>query len=222
VASAVAGYLVGTIPSADVAARLASGGAVDLRTQGSGNPGAVNAMAVLGTGWGSGILAADALKGVLACATGGRLAGGTGAHVAGTAAVVGHCFPVWKRFRGGKGVAVSMGQCLATFPAYVPVDLAVAWAVGKWTGRALPGTAAASATWVAAGVLWSSRRWPNLWGPPPTTALPVASALSSAVILYKFATAKRPAPTPPPPADQFAPMHAPGDTGADCSPGGPS
>jgi len=192
VASAVAGYLVGTIPSADVAARLATGGATDLRTVGSGNPGAVNAMEFLGKGWGFGILAADAVKGVLACAVGGRLAGGTGAHVAGTAAVVGHCFPVWNGFRGGKGVAVSMGQCLATFPAYVPVDLGVAWAVGKWSGRALPGTAAASATWVAAGALWSSRRWPNLWGPPPTAALPLASAVSSAVILYKFATAKRP------------------------------
>ena len=90
----------------------------------------------------------------MACAVGRRLAGGTGAHVAGTAAVVGHCFPVWKRFRGGKGVAVSLGQCLATFPVYVPVDLAVAWGVGKWSGRALPGTAVASAMWVAADVLW--------------------------------------------------------------------
>jgi glycerol-3-phosphate acyltransferase PlsY len=193
-AAATAGYLVGTIPSADAAARLATGGATDLRTQGSGNPGAVNAMEVLGQGWGYGILAADTLKGVLACAVGRRLAGGSGAHVAGTAAVVGHCFPVWNRFRGGKGVAVSLGQCVATFPAYVPVDLAVAWAVGKWTGRALPGTAVASATWVAAGTLWTWRRWPNLWGPAPTAALPVTSAVSSAVILYKFATAKRPVP----------------------------
>ena len=196
VASAVAGYLVGSIPAADAAARLATGGATDLRTEGSGNPGAVNAMGVLGKGWGYGILAADTLKGVVACAIGRRLAGNTGAHVAGTAAVVGHCFPLWTRFRGGKGVAVSLGQCVATFPAYVPVDLAVAWGVGKWSGRALPGTAAASATWVAAGTLWTWRRWPNLWGPPPTAALPLASAVSSAVIIYKFATAKHPAPRP--------------------------
>jgi glycerol-3-phosphate acyltransferase PlsY len=196
VAAAVTGYLVGTIPSADVASRLASGGMVDLRRQGSGNPGAVNAMTVLGKGWGYGILAADALKGVAACAAGRRMAGGLGAHLAGTAAVVGHCFPVWTGFRGGKGVAVSLGQCLATFPAYVPIDLAVAWGVGKWTGRALPGTAAASATWVAAGVVWASRRWPNLWGPPPTAALPISSAVTSAVIIYRFATAKRPTPTP--------------------------
>ena len=122
-------------------------------------------MAVLGRGWGSAILAADTLKGVAACVAGGWLAGPVGAHVAGTAAVVGHCFPVWNGFRGGKGVAVSLGQCLATFPAYLPIDLAVAWGVGRWSGRALPGTAAASATWVAAGTLWAARRWPNLWGP---------------------------------------------------------
>ena len=191
-ASAAAGYLVGAVPCADAAARVATGGTTDLRRVGSGNPGAVNAMSVLGRGWGSAILAADAAKGVLASGAGHRLGGGTGAHVAGAAAVVGHCFPVWNGFRGGKGVAVSLGQCLATFPAYVPVDLAVAWAVGHWSKRALPGTAAASATWVGAGVLWWRRGWPNGWGPTPTVALPVSAGVSSAVILYRFATAPRP------------------------------
>ena len=189
-ASAAAGYLIGTVPCADTAARLATGGAIDLRAAGTGNPGAVNAMAVLGKSWGWAILAADAAKGALACAAGGRLAGGTGAHVAGTAAVIGHCLPVWNGFRGGKGVAVSLGQCAATFPAYVPVDLAVAWIVGAKTGRTLPGTAVASATWVTAGLLWWRRQWPNAWGPTPTAALPASAAVSSAVIMYKFLTAK--------------------------------
>ena len=188
-AAAAAGYLAGTVPSADAAARLASGGATDLRSVGTGNPGAINAMSVLGKGWGWGILGADAAKGVLACAVGRRLAGSTGAHVAGTAAVVGHCFPVWNGFRGGKGVAVSLGQCAATFPAYLPLDLGVAWAVGKWKGAALPGTVAASATWVAAALLWWRRGWPNGWGPPPTAALPAAATLSSAVILQRFLAA---------------------------------
>jgi glycerol-3-phosphate acyltransferase PlsY len=189
-ASAAAGYLLGTVPCADTAARLATGGLTDLREAGTGNPGAVNAMHVLGKGWGWGILAADAAKGALACVAGRRLGGATGAHVAGTAAVVGHCFPVWNGFRGGKGVAVSLGQCTATFPAYLPVDLGVAWAVGKWKGRTFPGTVAASATWVAASVLWWRKGWPNGWGPAPTAALPVCAALSSTVILYKFLTAK--------------------------------
>ncbi|MDQ4068532.1 MAG: glycerol-3-phosphate acyltransferase [Actinomycetota bacterium] len=189
-AAAATGYLLGTIPCADTAARLATGGRTDLRLAGTGNPGAVNAMRVLGKGWGWGILAADALKGVVACVAGRHLGGGTGAHVAGTAAVVGHCFPAWNGFRGGKGVAVSLGQCTATFPAYLPVDVGVAWAVGKWKGRTFPGTVAASATWVAASVLWWRKGWPNAWGPPPTAALPVSAAVSTAVILYKFMTAK--------------------------------
>ena len=147
-------------------------------------------MAVLGKRWGWGILAADAAKGSLACALGRRLGGGNGAHVAGTAAVVGHCFPVWNGFRGGKGVAVSLGQCTATFPAYLPIDLGVAWAGGKWKGRAFPGTVAAAATWVVAGVLWWRTGWPNGWGPSPTAALPASAAVSSAVIVYKFLTAK--------------------------------
>ncbi len=188
-AAAAAGYVVGSLPCADAAARLASGGAADLRTAGTGNPGAINAMAVLGKRWGSGILAADAAKGVVACALGRRLAGPTGAHMAGTAAVIGHCFPVWSGFRGGKGVAVSLGQCAATFPAYLPIDLGVAWAVGKWTGAALPGTAVASATWVSAGLLWWRLGWPNLWGPAPSLALPFSAAVSSAIIIQRFLAA---------------------------------
>lgn len=184
--AATAGYLAGTVPCADAVARLATGGSVDLRSSGTGNPGAVNAMAVLGKGWGWAILAADAAKGVLACSAGRRAAGPTGAHVAGTAAVIGQCFPVWKGFRGGKGVAVSLGYCAATFPVYLPADLGVSWAVGRWTGASLPGTAAGSATWVAASLLWWRRGWPNGWGPAPTAALPVGAAVSSAVILQRF------------------------------------
>ncbi len=196
-ASAVAGYLIGTLPSADVAARLASGGDIDLRTTGSGNPGAVNAMAALGAGWGWGVLVADIAKGAGACVLGARLAGGAGADVAGTAAVVGHCYPIWNGFRGGKGVAVSSGQCLATFPAYFPFDLAVAWAVGRNRGRALPATAVASVAWVACATLWWRRSWPNGWGHRPGPTLPLTAAATSAVIMVRFAaSARRKAPAP--------------------------
>jgi glycerol-3-phosphate acyltransferase PlsY len=123
--AAALGYLVGSLPAADTVARLASGGRTDLRAAGTGNPGAVNAIHVLGWGWGWAILVIDTMKGVAACELGSRVGGPGGAHVAGTSAVIGHCFPVWKGFRGGKGVAVSLGQCLATFPAYLPVDLGV-------------------------------------------------------------------------------------------------
>ena len=190
--AAGAGYLLGTVPCADTVARLASGGSTDLRQEGSRNPGAVNAMAVLCRGWGWSILFADIAKGALACQAGARLGGQLGAHVAGTAGVAGHCWPVWKHFRGGKGVAVSLGQCLATFPAYVPVDLGVSWAVGRWKGRALPGTVAGSMTWVAACALWWRKGWANPWGPGKGgsgVGLPIAAAASSAVIISRFISA---------------------------------
>ncbi|MCA1691932.1 MAG: glycerol-3-phosphate acyltransferase [Acidimicrobiales bacterium] len=196
-ASAGLGYLAGALPTADTAARLAGGGATDLRLAGSGNPGAVNAMAVLGRRWGMAVLAADIAKGAAASVVGRRLAGDTGAHVGGTAAVIGHCFPVWSGFRGGKGVAPSCGQCLATFPVYFPIDLVVAWAVATWRQHALPATVVASSVWVAASTLWWRRGWPNAWGPRPTVALPAAATVTSAVILSRFAAAARAAGTPP-------------------------
>ena len=191
-ASVLTGYLVGSLPLADAVARLARPGGFDLRRAGTGNPGAVNAIHVLGWGGGWTILVGDTLKGVAACDVGTRLAGSAGAHASGTAAVVGHCFPVWKRFRGGKGVAVSLGQCLATFPVYLPFDLGIAWAVGKWRGRSLPGTVAGCISWIAAGLLWWRKGWPNAWGPKPGPGLPVAAAASSAVILYRFAVSPVP------------------------------
>lgn len=186
--SIAVGYLLGTLPSADTAARVATRGRVKLRGAGSGNPGGVNAVAVLGRRWGYAVMAADIAKGAAACRAGRRIAGSTGEHLAGTAAVVGHCFPVWSGFRGGKGVACSVGQCLATFPAYFPIDLAVAaaTAAGPWRQRAFAGTAVASVAWVASTVLWWRRGWPNLWGPAPGPGLAAAAAGSTAVIVHRF------------------------------------
>jgi glycerol-3-phosphate acyltransferase PlsY len=190
----VIGYLAGTLPSADIATRLATGGSTDLREQGSGNPGATNAGSVLGYGWGLGVMVADIGKAAAACAVGRRLAGADGANVAGTAAVIGHCYPVQNGFRGGKGVAASVGQCAATFPAYFPIDAGVAVATAVlpwWRHRAFAATVVSSASWVAGSVLWWRRGWPNLYGPEPTASLPIASALSSAVIMTKFIQAAR-------------------------------
>jgi glycerol-3-phosphate acyltransferase PlsY len=194
ISAASAGYLAGTIPSADLAARRATGGQVDLRNAGSGNPGGANAGAVLGTRWGYAVMAADIAKGAAACRVGGRLAGASGAHLAGTAAVVGHCFPLWNGFHGGKGVACSAGQCLATFPAYFPLDVAVAavTATGPWRRRAFAATTAASITWVLAGLLWWRRQLPNAWGPKLGPQLPLAAAATSAVVLSRFVVARRP------------------------------
>lgn len=193
-----AGYLLGTVPSADIATRRATGGAVDLRSAGTGNPGAANAIALIGARWGYAVMAADIAKGALAALVGWALAGPNGAHAGACASVVGHCFPVWNRFRGGKGVAASVGQCLVTFPAYVPIDLALAalTASRRFKRRAYAATVIASAAWVGGGLLWWWRDWPNLWGPSPTRSLPIAAAVSSAVILQRFHAASRKVGTP--------------------------
>ncbi len=197
-AAAAAGYLIGTTPSASLAARLATGGAVDLRAAGSGNPGGANAYTVLGPRWGYAVIGADIAKGAVAAALGRAVGGGAGSNVAGAASVVGHCLPVWTGGRGGKGVGASVGQCLATFPAYFPFDLAVAGLTStpRWRARARAATLVSSVLWVTFGALWWRKRWPNLWGPAPTVALPLANLASSAVIAYKFFSV--PDPTLPP------------------------
>ena len=183
------GYLLGTFPTADLVARRAAGGSIDLRSAGSGNPGTANALNVLGKRAAAEVLVGDMGKGVVACAVGAVVAGPVGAHLAGTSSVVGHCYPVWTRFRGGKGVATSVGQCLATFPAYFPIDVAVAVvtvANPRWKQRAFAATVASSACWVVGGVVWWARGLRNLWGPRPSLLLPLASAMSSAVIIQRF------------------------------------
>jgi len=188
--AAAGGYLLGTVPSSDLAAKLATGGSVDLRSNGSGNPGGTNARRVLGRNWGVAVIAADVGKGFVACGWGRRSAGDLGAHVAGVAAVVGHCYPLWTRRRGGKGVATSVGQCLYTFPAYAPLDIAIATTVARVPGirrPALVSVGVSSLAWLLAAVLWWKRRLPNLWGPQPTVALPLANAATVLVIASRAA-----------------------------------
>lgn len=184
------GYLLGTVSTADIVARRLTGS--DLRGAGTGNPGAANARKVLGTKAGIAVMGGDISKAVLACGIGGALAGPTGAHLAGTASVAGHCYPVWTGFRGGKGVAASVGQCFATFPAYFPIDVAVAAAtsaVPVVRQRAFAATVASCVCWVAGGFLWWAKGWRNGWGPKPTVMLPVSALLSSAIILERFIAA---------------------------------
>ena len=188
------GYVIGTFPTASIVARRVSGGTVDLRRSGSGNPGSANALGVLGAKAGAVVLVGDVGKGAAACVLGGLVGGPTGAHLAGTAAVAGHCYPVWNGFAGGKGVATSVGQCLATLPAYFPIDAAVAVATAsssRWRQRAFAATVVSSTCWVLGSILWWRRRWPNPWGPPATGALPIATAASTAMILQRFVAAQR-------------------------------
>lgn len=194
VAAVGLGYLLGTFPTADLIARRVSGGTIDLRRTGTGNPGSANALGVLGARAGAAVLLGDVGKGALACGLGAVVAGSAGAHVAGTAAVGGHCYPVWSGFAGGKGVATSVGQCVATFPAYFAIDAAVAIGtsvIPGWKRRAFAAINVSSACWVIGAIVWWRRGWPNAWGPTPTVLLPLSAAVSSAMILQRFLVAER-------------------------------
>lgn len=155
--SCLVAYLLGSIPFGLLLVRVFQG--KDLRRTGSGNIGATNALRSGGKALGIATLALDLAKGVAGVAAGWALAGeGTGegwkAAIA-AAPVLGHCFPVWLRFRGGKGVATALGVLLAT-----DVRLAGAGALAFFV-LALPSryvslgsVAAALATPVAAFVIW--------------------------------------------------------------------
>lgn len=110
----VMAYLIGSIPFGMILTRLS--GAGDLRRIGSGNIGATN---VLRTGRKSLALATlllDALKGALPVWFAGAFFGPDMAVVAGLGAVLGHCFPVWLKFNGGKGIATAAGVVLTLTP----------------------------------------------------------------------------------------------------------
>lgn len=107
-------YLLGCVPTGDIVSRLYK---VNLRAHGSGNIGATNAYRVLGAKASALTLVGDALKGVLAALLGLFVLGGMGgAMTAGVFAVIGHDFPVFSRFKGGKGVATSFGMLLVAQP----------------------------------------------------------------------------------------------------------
>jgi len=126
-------YLLGGIPFGILAARM--GGGVDLRRVGSGNIGATNVLRSVGRGAAVLTLAGDIGKGALAVGLA-RLTDAPPAVVAGTAlaAVLGHLFPVFAGFRGGKGVATMLGVVLAAMPA-VGGLLLVVWLATAWRWR---------------------------------------------------------------------------------------
>ena len=116
---AIGSYLIGSIPAGFIAGRLCG---VDLRTQGSGNIGATNAVRVLGKKWGSVVFLFDFLKGLVpvllalqwGCVTGFDPASAPGA-LAALCSLLGHSFPIWLGFKGGKGIATSGGVMVGLF-----------------------------------------------------------------------------------------------------------
>src|SRR5579864_7291520 len=112
------GYLLGSIPFGLVLTRLA--GTPDLRSIGSGNIGATNVLRTGRKGLAAATLVCDMLKGTIAVLIAGYLGGPDAAMLAALGAFLGHLFPVWLKFRGGKGVAVYIGVLIGLFwPAAV-------------------------------------------------------------------------------------------------------
>ncbi len=135
-ATAVVAFLVGGVNPAALLARALG---VDLRTSGSGNPGATNAGRVLGRKWGVLVLVLDVLKAYLPTLLALQALGLVPALVAGFAVVLGHVFSPFLRGRGGKGVACAVGAVLAVVPwvalGAVLVFLLV-WVAVSYVGRA--------------------------------------------------------------------------------------
>ena len=125
-------YLVGSVPFAFLLSRRRG---IDLRQVGSGNIGATNVLRTSGVRIAILAMGLDAIKGALAVVVADRLTNGAGAPVAaGLASVFGHIYPVWLRFRGGKGVATAAG----VFAVLTPVALGLASAafvVAVWITR---------------------------------------------------------------------------------------
>lgn len=148
IVSIIVSYLLGALPFGLLAARLFQLG--DVRKIGSGNIGATN---VLRTGNKSAALftlIGDMVKGAIAVLLARYFFGDTAAQVAALAAILGHCYPVWLNFKGGKGVATFLGIMLAL---HFPVGIAccLSWLAGAYFTRI-----SSAAALIAAGssILW--------------------------------------------------------------------
>jgi len=109
----IIGYLLGSIPFGLILTRAA--GTQDLRTVGSGNIGATNVLRTGRKGLAAATLIGDALKGTVAVILAGYSGGPNAAMAAALGAFLGHLFPVWLKFKGGKGVAVYIGILIGLF-----------------------------------------------------------------------------------------------------------
>ena len=123
-AALVLGYLLGSIPFGLILTRLAGFG--DIRAIGSGNIGATNVLRTGNKALAAATLIGDGLKGTVAVLIAAAWFGPVAAFVAGFGAFVGHIWPVWLRFRGGKGVAVYLGV-LAGLAWPVAIGFALVW-----------------------------------------------------------------------------------------------
>lgn len=176
----VIGYLLGSIPFGVLLTRLAGLG--DLKEIGSGNIGATNVLRTGNKSLAAATLLLDASKAVAAVIAAQTVTSGSASEiaglVAGAGAVLGHDFPVWLKFRGGKGVATSLGMMIATTPLiggmacvtwigmaivfrYSSLSALIALAVAPVFGIIL-GLTNATLVYVALAILGWTRHWTNI------------------------------------------------------------
>lgn len=159
---AVLAYLLGSIPFSYLVARRA--GVADVRKVGSGNVGATNVLRSVGKGAGAAALLLDSLKGFGAVWLGQSLDAPAGGSVAAAAAVLGHVFPLWLAFQGGKGVATGAGAFLPLAPVATGAALLVFAVTAAASGFVSLGSVAAAlalaglcfATGVPPQVAWTA------------------------------------------------------------------
>jgi acyl phosphate:glycerol-3-phosphate acyltransferase len=159
----IAAYLFGSIPFGLLLAKLFGGG--DVRKAGSGNIGATNVARVVGPLAGILTLVFDTAKGAAAVSLAGRVTddSATWMMVAAFAVVFGHCFPVWLKFKGGKGVATALGAFLALCPlAAAGALLLFVICVAYWRYVSLGSIAAAAAMPLLVYFLWAPRHAPPI------------------------------------------------------------
>ncbi len=138
----LAAYFVGSIDFAVIVARMHG---VDIHQSGSGNPGTSNVLRTLGRVPAAMVFIGDTLKGTIGAAMGWVASGVPDPQVqwafaAGLAAVIGHCYPIFHKFKGGKGVATGGGVLLFTAPLVALIDLVVWVVVVKLTKTASIGS----------------------------------------------------------------------------------
>jgi acyl phosphate:glycerol-3-phosphate acyltransferase len=175
----LAGYLLGSIPFGLIFAKLFAG--KDVRELGSGNIGATNVSRVVGPLAGILTLVLDAAKGAAAVWLAARITDHAASAMifTGIAALLGHCFPVWLRFKGGKGVATALGifialcplAALAAFVLFVLVAL-------FWRYVSLGSLSAAAAMPLLIYFLWAP-------GHAPPVVVTLGTLFASVLIFYK-------------------------------------
>jgi glycerol-3-phosphate acyltransferase PlsY len=176
---ALLGYLLGSIPFGFLLVRVTSGR--DIRALGSGNIGATNVARTAGSSIGVATLILDATKGFFAVWLMWYLSGGNIRFMmsAGIAAILGHLFPVWLRFSGGKGVATALGVFLAICWPAVALGVAVfAIVVLFWKYVSLASISAAAALPLFVYLLYAP-------GHAPPAAVSAGTLLAAILIIVK-------------------------------------